>query len=115
MRHPGIPDTVTQFIRDYIDRLETLEVLALLIATPARAWTTDEISEQMRSSGTASQMALESLVRVELAAVDGQAFRFRPANVGLGDGARTVLDCYRDRGTAVIAAIYQNHSQNHSR
>lgn len=103
-----LPEGVTRFIRDHIDRLETLEVLALLIAAPTRRWTTTDLTREMRSSGTASRMALDSLVGSRLAAQEGQDFFFQAASDELEDAARGALDCYRDRRAAVIAAIYQN-------
>jgi len=104
----SLPEQVLHFIRNYIDRLETLEVLALLIAAPARHWTIDELSRQMRSSDAASTMALDALVRAGLAEREGHTFFFQAASAELERGARNALDCYRDRRASVIGAIYQN-------
>ena len=105
---------MTRFIRDFIDRLETLEILALLMGDPSRRWTADEVTKRMRSSRTASKMALDSLVQVGLAAQERQAFLFQPQSAELEEGARSVLDCYRNRRTAVIAAIYRRDGDDRS-
>ena len=107
MRTRALPTPVARFIDAFIDRLETLEILGLLLEQPSRRWTTEELTNQMRSSSTASKIALDSLVSGGLIEKEGDAFVFHAATIELGDAARSALDCYRNRRTAVIAAIYQ--------
>jgi DNA-binding MarR family transcriptional regulator len=102
----SIPQDVLLFIRRYIDRLETLEVLALLQSMPARAWSTKQVSDELRSSPVAVETALSALVGHRLVAREGDQFSFRPASSELDESTRRLLTCYREKRTGVIAAIF---------
>ena len=103
---PSIPNDVLLFIRRYIHRLETLEVLALLHSTPGRSWSAKQVSDEMRSSPVAAETALAALVAHGLIAREGAEFSFRPTRAELAEQTRRLLACYKDKRTGVIAAIF---------
>jgi DNA-binding IclR family transcriptional regulator len=103
---PSIPSDVLAFIRRYIRRLETLDVLALLHADPAKAWSVKQVSDELRSSPSAVDTVLATLVAHGLVARDADRYVFRPRNAELEAQTRRLLACYKERRTGVIAAIF---------
>lgn len=107
-----LPPTVVRFIETYIDRLETLEILALLRANPSKRWSSDEIRAELRSSSTASALAVDELVRSGLATREEDCVFFHPKTAALDEAAEQLLQLYRDRRTAVITAIYKRATKD---
>jgi len=101
----SIPDEVLHFIKECIDRIETLEVLLLLQSAPGRSWTAREVSDQMRSSRLAVQGALDGLHSRGLLEKHDDRFGFHPRRTDLADKTARLASCYRERRTAVITAI----------
>lgn len=108
---PSIPHDLAQFIQRCIDRLETLDLLLLLQSNAARAWTVQQLSDEMRSSTLATESALAMLLRHGFVAKDGHTFRFRPSTPELEETTRRLAACYRERRSAVIAAIFSRPSE----
>jgi hypothetical protein len=103
---PSIPHDVLLFIRRYIHRLETLEVLALLQSRPGKTWSAKQVSDEMRSSPLAAETALATLAGHGLIARVQSEFSFPPASAELQKQTRRLLACYREKRTGVIAAIF---------
>lgn len=101
-----IPEDVLHFIKGYIDRIEVLDVLLLLQSAPARAWSAPEVSDEMRSSPLAAARTLDALQSRGLLAKEGDKFSFRPRSTDLDEKTARLADCYRQRRTAVITAIF---------
>lgn len=108
---PSIPHDLAHFIQRCIDRLETLDLLLLLQSNAARVWTVQQLSNEMRSSRLATESALGMLLRHGLVAKDGDTFRFRPLTPELDQTTQRLAACYRERRTAVIAAIFSRPSE----
>ena len=102
----SIPADVLAFIRRHIHRLETLEVLALLQGTAGRTWTATQVSDELRSSPHTADAALAGLVGHGLVARNKDVYLFDPSSVDLEEQSRRVVACYREKRTAVIAAIF---------
>jgi hypothetical protein len=102
----SIPEDVLRFIRECIDRLETLDVLLLLQSTPARLWTARHVSDELRSSPEAVQKTLQHLRERGLLAQEGDGFIFKPATPELAESTIRLAACARERRTAVITAIF---------
>jgi hypothetical protein len=103
---PSLPEDIVQFIRRCINTLGTLDVLLLLYASPARAWTAREVSDELRSSPFAADTALRSLWHSGLVARAGDRFSFQPKAAGSAAMIARLAGCYRDRRTTVITAIF---------
>lgn len=94
------------FIRECIDRLETLDVLVLMQADRARSWTIAELSGEMRSSSLAIETALATLNMRGLVAQANDRYSFRPHTPELESKTARLLACYRERRTAVIRFLF---------
>jgi hypothetical protein len=102
----SIPQDVAHFIRECIDRLETLDILLLLQSNPARAWTVQQISDDMRSSPLTVEASLAVLIGRGLVAAVAEGHLFQPRTPELGDKTRRLASCYRERRAAVITLIF---------
>jgi hypothetical protein len=105
----GLPEDVIKFIADSIDSVEQLRVLLLLYNSPERAWTTAEISEELRSVESSISKRLEGLYDRHVLSLDPKAptrHRFNPTSAHVGDIVRRLNDINRVRPYQVIDAIY---------
>ena len=75
----SIPSDVAQFIRECIDRLETLDLLLLLQAKSGRTWSARQLSDEMRSSPLATESALGTLLAHGIIATENNCYLFRPS------------------------------------
>jgi DNA-binding IclR family transcriptional regulator len=108
----SVPPDVAQFIRQCIDRLETLDVLLLLQATSSKDWTVQQISDEMRSSLLAAETAIATLLTHGLVSREGSGYRFRPATPGLEEQTQRLAACYRERRAAVITQIVSRRTDS---
>ena len=99
------------FIRECIDRLETLDALLLLQSTPGRTWTVRQLSDEMRSSPLAVENTVGALLSHGLLAEENDAFVFRPRNEQLQEMTSRLAACYREKRTAVITAIFSRPNE----
>jgi hypothetical protein len=106
----SIPSDIAQFIRECIDRLETLDLLLLLEANAGRAWSARQLSDEMRSSPLATESALRTLLARGIIVSENSCYLFRPSEPELERKVRRLADCYRTRRTAVIALIFSKPS-----
>jgi hypothetical protein len=107
----SIPEDVAHFLRECIDRLETLDVLLLLQSSRPRAWTARQVSDEMRSSPLAVESALQALLGRGLLATDGTAFSFHPRSADLDEKTSRLAACYREKRTAVISTIFSKPNE----
>jgi hypothetical protein len=107
----GIPQDVTAFIWAVIDRLETLETLLLLQASPDRSWTLDQLMHEMRSSQLAAEQTTKVLVSHGLVAAENGSFRFCPRTPELESMAVRLAACYRERRVGVIRTIFSRPNE----
>jgi hypothetical protein len=110
LRDSGLPADVVRFVHDCIDRIETLEVLVLLHSDPSRQWTIQELSTHMRSSPIASRIAIDRLVAIGLVAERANGYAFQPKTAELHQHVSNLVGCYREKRTAVVAAIFSRPS-----
>jgi hypothetical protein len=106
-----LPQDVLHFIKEYIDRIASLDVLLLLHSTPTRAWTANEVSNEMRSSPRSAEGTLNTLQSRGLLAKEGETFRFRPRSTDLEEKTARLAECYRLRRIAVLTAIFSGPNE----
>lgn len=105
-----VPDDVTTFVHEHIDRLETLHVLLLLHASAPRPWSTRDVSFERQSSGYSAEISLRQLHRAGLLARDDEGrFRFQPRTAKLAEQAAWLVWWYQARPSTVIALIFSTH------
>jgi hypothetical protein len=103
----ALSPAVTQFLAEYIQSLEQLEILLLLRAGPDRLWSPADIYEVVRSSPSSVTKRLESFVALGfLTQESGSAlFRYAPP-----DPLRAALDetavAYQKWRIRVIEVIF---------
>ena len=85
-------------------------MLLLLHASPSRAWTAREISDELRSSPLAADAALTTLVHSALVAKEDDRFSFRSTDATTAATISRLAACYREKRTAVITAIFSRPS-----
>jgi hypothetical protein len=110
LRDSGLPEDVVRFVHDWVDRIETLEVLVLLHSDPSREWTIPELSTHMRSSALASRIAIDRLVAMGAVAERPNGYAFHPKTADLDQHLSNLVACYREKRTAVVAAIFNRPS-----
>jgi len=100
----AISEELTAFIREKIDSVQAVEILACLGLTPDRSWSTVEIANCLYLQEDSVRGCLTDLVDHGLVVDAGDGYR------GVdGDSARLVselLAAYKLRRTAVIAMIF---------
>lgn len=99
-----LPENLRRLLIAHIDSIEQLEVLLLLHRDGTRAWRTDEIATELRTSLESASSRLEDLRRRRLAEGDGQTY-----TLGRGPEARDVAELatlYRTRRVSVINYIF---------
>ena len=110
MAESELPSDVVQFVHQFINRLETLDVLIALHGDPNRAGTKSEMSGHLRSSPAASGTVLDRLVASGLAERTGEAYVYRPRRHDLAEKVARLVACNRERRNALITAIFTRTS-----
>lgn len=101
------PEDVRDFIRDNIDSVEMLHVILLLRENPSRAWSIDELSAELRSSPNSIGWRLEHLQKRRIVGRTADAYRY-VATARIDAAVQRLLECYRERRTSVIDAIFSS-------
>jgi hypothetical protein len=109
-----IPPHVARFINDHVDSVELVEVLLLLRRDAARAWTAEQVSEQLYTSPGSAANRLEALNRSGLAARAGEGasatYLYAPADAERDRAATDLEQVYATRRTTVINMIFSKPS-----
>lgn len=108
MKPADISNDVRQFIFDYIDSVEQLEVLFLLKATPEKWWTAADISNQLRSTPTSidSRISRTKLMQfLEPHPNTPQCYRYHQT-IQSDEIIEKVLQEYKVRRQAVLELIF---------
>lgn len=102
----SVPQDIVQFIRECVDRLETLEVLLLLQSSTGRTWTVQQMTDEMQSSPLAVESSLDVLTIRGLVSATADGYLFRPRTVELESKTQQLAALYRERRAAVITIIF---------
>ena len=102
-----VPQEMSAFVHEHIDRLETLHVLLLLQATAPRRWSIRDVSVERQSSAYSAEISLRHLHRAGLLARDERGwFRFEPCASRLIEQTAWLVSWYQARPSSVIALIF---------
>ena len=104
-----IPAPVRRFVEDHIKSVGLLEVLLLLESDPSRAWTTKEVSAELRTHGSWAATQLDYLVERGLAArANGgePSFRYRPSGAGTRFAVEELRRAFEKRRVGLVSLIY---------
>lgn len=99
---------ILDFVRTSIGSVWALEMLLVVGGRPERAWQTDELVRELRSSPAAVAGAAVLLERAGLIARDGEdVCRYRPVSPELDHIGELVRKVYAAKPATVIGAIFE--------
>lgn len=98
------------FIKAHIDSVEQLEVLLLMRNDPAKAWSAQDVSRQLRSSAASASHRLEKLcaLRLIIKVDQSDSYRYEPSSPELRDKVTALSEAYLVRRVTVIDLIFSN-------
>jgi hypothetical protein len=103
-----LPPQLVSFIRERITSVEQVSILALFHSSPARAWTVNEISRDLRSTEVSVAKRLDDLYAAGVLApakdVPGR-HRYFPPSEEMGKQISKLVEAYLSRPNRVIAVI----------
>lgn len=86
---------IEQFISDSFTSIWDLELLSVVLESPDRPQTAQELVERMRASELVVEQGIQSLVAAGMASIDAEGrLRFQPVNDELAQCARAASDFY---------------------
>lgn len=92
----SIDKALEDFIADTFVSVWTVELLSLLLESPASGFSHAELVERLRASDVVVSQGVAALVTAGLAVVDDEdRVEFRPVNQEIDDCARKAADFYR--------------------
>jgi len=105
-----IPEDLARFVRESVDRLETLDLL-LLLQSSERGWSVQQLKAEMRSSEMSVELGLGILCARGLVVKENDAYLFHPKSPVLEKMTLDLAACYPERRAAVIEAIYSRSGE----
>lgn len=100
------PSSVSAFIFGYIDSVEQLEVLLLLHGEPTRAWTTDELTREMRSNPNSIIQRLRPLCSSGLVECIDDHYRYAPKDETLHEAVQLLSVVNKTHRHRVLELIF---------
>ena len=105
MARDDLPEHVRAVIARHIDSVQQVEILALMRAEPARAWTTPEFCKMLQLTPAACDAWVRRLAAGGMVAVQEESVRLTASD----EDARALddlLDLYGRRRISVVDSIY---------
>lgn len=110
-----IPEAVDQFLAQYVNSIEYLEILLLLADTPERHFTAEEVAQEIYAVPVSASRRLEKMVADRLAEAteaSARSYRFAPVDQKLRTLVAQVAQTYHERRVAVITLIASRPMEN---
>jgi len=101
----GLSQSVKDFIVNYIDSVEQVEILILLFVSHPKPWTVTEITERILSTPSSVGQRIKLLVQQNFLVQNGEQYSFNTANTHAGV-LPLLVEAYKDRRIRVIEAIF---------
>ena len=110
MAESDISPAIRDFVVEHIDSVLQLEVLLLLFAQRERAFTTTEISEELRIDanwvdGQLSRMCISGIL-ICTSQSNVFSYQYQPARKDLDDAVKGLADAYVQRRVSVVSLIF---------
>jgi hypothetical protein len=106
----SVPQEVTDLIDRHIPSVGVLEALVLLLSSPTRSFSPEEVSSELRTSVYSETKNLEYLLAQRFAVVEQKGeerrFRYEVADRDTERAVRTLADMYQVRRVTIIDLIY---------
>ena len=110
MSSEGLSAAVKGFIREHIQSVEQIEILALVLSAPGREWTARAIDQSLRSSEQSIARRLANFAGGGLLVESGDAektYRYKPRDAALEAAAAETVHAYKARPVLVIETIFK--------
>jgi hypothetical protein len=110
-----IPEAVDQFLAQYVNSIEYLEILLLLADDAERQFTAAEVAREVYAVPVSATRRLEKIVADKLAEVTEESakrYRFAPVDQKTRSVVAQVAQTYRERRVAVITLIASRPMEN---
>jgi len=101
---PDLADVVTRDVDEFIDNLDSLEVVMLLFRDQTRAWTTDQVASKLRISHRVARRELERMRGRGIARTEGEepVFQFDVSNADKTAAVARIATAYGTRRIELI-------------
>ena len=107
MAQEEIPSNVRAFLNDHVESVVQVEVLLLLYAEPARAFSTADVVSALRIESAWAEAQLSNLcARGMLAESGAGSYRWGPRTAEIEAAVAGLAQAYADRRVTVIGLIY---------
>lgn len=107
-----LPVELQKFIARHIESVEKLEILLLLGNSPDKAWSGQEVYQQIQSSPNSVNQKLKDLVAEGLAQREAdELFRYKPKTKELAEQVRAISEAYQTRRIKVIQSIFSESTE----
>lgn len=106
-----MPEDLHDLLREHVESIDQLEVLALLRREAPRAWSAEDVAARLRLPGPAASAALQHLCSAGLltiAALGAREFSYRPVTSDLRDRVERLLQLYGAERAAVMRVMSSN-------
>ena len=106
MTEGDIPEKVRHFIFEQIDSAEQLEVLLFLRQNQDKVWTSQEVSNELRSTPISVGSRLESLERLFLLEKSDKGYKYHPQSDELRATVDQLNEIYKVRRQKIFELIF---------
>jgi DNA-binding MarR family transcriptional regulator len=103
----SISEKLRQFIFEYVDSVEQLEILILLNGSTPKWWRPNEVTDEFRSTSASVSMRLQSLEKLGLIeqSPDG-LYRYRSVSPEVDEIVKELSQSYKVRRHKVLELIF---------
>jgi hypothetical protein len=111
MSAPVVPEDLQELLRQHLESIDQLEVLALLREQAPRVWNAEEVARRLSLPAPAARAALQQLSGSGLLAVsalDAAEFSYRPLSGELRERTERLLQLYATERAAVMRVLSSN-------
>lgn len=106
MAASDLPERVKTFLFSHVDSAEQLEILLLLSADRARAWTARALSDELRSTPNSVTQRLAALQALGLVSRNETEFRYDPRDPDMESTVAELVTAYRVQRHRVLGIIF---------
>jgi hypothetical protein len=100
-----LPEGVAELLDQYVDSLNSLELIVAAATKPSRSWTANDAATHLGIPVSSAQRELERCVRLGLLTVDRGdlvVHRFAPSDPTKLEAVQRIVACYRSDRVGVI-------------
>lgn len=106
MSIPEIPISVKDFVFQYIDSVEQLDILLLLCSDQNKIWSAEELSAFLRSSRNSIEKRMTALEAQHLVSRDGDGYRYTPEPESLNQTIKELGEIYKVHRYRILEIIF---------